>query len=721
MNVILCIHCILHNLFLTGERPFKCESCKYLAANQHEVTRHARQVHNGPKPLCCPYCQYKTADRSNYKKHVELHLNPRQFLCPVCKYAASKKCNLQYHIKSRHPGCDIAIDVSKVKLRVKKNGSEMSESNNTDSSMNKFDISSNFEEDDDDDNDDDDIEEDEGPESPDKQSSPINLSIKKGSKPNPVEAVESEPVKTPNQCEATPVKEKPTKAKDKAEKKMTPKQKKIQKICENAKENSTVKDSEMEKVATLESTANNKAKKRSKKHPVEKTAVQDKPTAVQDKTTAVQDKITPLQEKTTTVPDETEITESMEKDQQASLEKDQVEREKSNLNQDRIEKESVESLKGRKKETEKLEKNEEQLRNEGGGKENKIVKKPRNSKSKNAEKVTENVSESPQSQDSPAKNQAEKVGKTKAVKRKAVEALDLSTKPSSDAVCAAKAKRLKPKAAGKPQSNPSCSENISKTVEPRPAMQNNQVNATAPAPVKPKKTKKINKKTPDLQETVVPAEVKKASVSVEAKSNKKSPGTELSRQAFPLKTNPTPDHTSAEQNSTEFTQLNTPTNKTLTPTTPEKISDKSKEKQMVNRSSGEETPSPVEGGPPPTFRRPLTKPTTPSLELPAQRGKPADADDDEGIHSSHEGGSDISDSASEGSDDSGLNGAAPGLGKMPNDPETPTDEIPTPTELKSHTCIFCDRTFPLEVEYRRHLNRHLVNVYYMDNAAKGGK
>lgn len=76
----------------------------------------------------------------------------------------------------------------------------------------------------------------------------------------------------------------------------------------------------------------------------------------------------------------------------------------------------------------------------------------------------------------------------------------------------------------------------------------------------------------------------------------------------------------------------------------------------------------------------------------------------------------MSDSASEGSDDSGLNGA--GLGKMANDPETPTDEIPTPTELKSHMCIFCDRTFPLEVAYRRHLNRHLVNVYYMDSTAK---
>ncbi|XP_053556716.1 RE1-silencing transcription factor, partial [Bombina bombina] len=104
-----------------GEKPFKCEQCSYVASNQHEVTRHARQVHNGPKPLTCPHCEYKTADRSNFKKHVELHVNPRQFMCPVCEYAASKKCNLQYHIKSRHLGCTaITMDVSNVKLRSKK-------------------------------------------------------------------------------------------------------------------------------------------------------------------------------------------------------------------------------------------------------------------------------------------------------------------------------------------------------------------------------------------------------------------------------------------------------------------------------------------------------------------------------------------------------------------------------------------------------------------------
>ncbi|KAM7418263.1 hypothetical protein PAMA_017761 [Pampus argenteus] len=575
-------HLTRHMRTHSGERPFKCESCNYLAANQHEVTRHARQVHNGPKPLACPYCEYKTADRSNFKKHVELHLNPRQFLCPLCKYAASKKCNLQYHIKSRHSGCKVTVDVSKVKLRVKKPSADGADDT---ARTNKFENSSSVE----DDFDMDDVDEDNELDPIDKQSSPINLSIRKSGKSSVAQPVQSEtPDKVQKKATVTSEKDKLPKTKDKAEpdKKVSTRQKKMEKVNKNPVESTEVIPAAVN--------ADNKLKRRVKKLPLEKTAVRD----------------------------QAEATES---------EKDQKETEK--FDQQRAEEERTIRHKVEKEEEKRPEK--EQLKTESSGKDIKNLHKLKKSRSKKPVKSAEGA---PQKPDCPEKK--DKLVKEKAAKRKAVEALDLSRKSSSE--MPTKTRRLKASAAKKLQSKPA-SEDTNKTS-----------NATSTQ----------HKPTGTLSTTT--------------KQKKTRTSTQKANMASAQLHNQTPDHP----------QETAPT-------------------QEMPSSVPEET---------------TEVPPACSSVLLSQRRKPAETEDDEGIHSSHEGGSDISDSASEGSDDSGLNGnGGTGSGKMANDPETPTDEIPTPTELKSHMCIFCDRTFPLEVEYRRHLNRHLVNVYYMDNTAKGQK
>ncbi|XP_071314733.1 RE1-silencing transcription factor isoform X2 [Trachinotus anak] len=651
-------HLTRHMRTHSGERPFKCESCNYLAANQHEVTRHARQVHNGPKPLSCPYCDYKTADRSNFKKHVELHLNPRQFLCPLCKYAASKKCNLQYHIKSRHSGCNVSVDVSKVKLRVKKPSPDGAEES-ADSRTSKYDNSSSVEED----FDMGDREEDEAVDS-----SPINLSIRKSSRPSIAQSVQSEtPDKAQKKSNVTFENEKPPKVKDRVEpeKKVTTRQKKTEKVHENPAENTTVKETQTEMITAAVNT-DSKVKRRVKKQLAEKPTVQD----------------------------QAEVPES----QKAQMEKEKSGQQRSK--EERIVRQKVA------KEEEKLkpEKDKEEQKNDGSGKENKSLNKPRKSGSKKSEKITENV-EAQRKPESREKNQKERVVKEeKAAKRKAVGALDLSKNCSSE--IPSKARRLKATAAEKLPSKPA-SEDSNKLSDATPTQ--HKSNGTAPG--NQKKTRNSNKKAAGLQQAVDPAKDKTASVN--------SPSTEVPEASAQLD-NPKQATNSVQQRTeTSPAQMKPPPGET-TPTVVEKTLTKPSEKMEVSPtcSSGEDTPSPAEDRPAPTFLKPTSPP---SLVLPSQRNKPTDPEDDEGIHSSHEGGSDISDSASEGSEDSGLNGNGAGSGKLPNDPETPTDEIPTPTELKSHMCIFCDRTFPLKAEYRRHLNRHLVNVYYMDNTTKGQK
>ncbi|XP_029368180.1 RE1-silencing transcription factor B-like [Echeneis naucrates] len=635
-------HLTRHMRTHSGERPFKCESCNYLAANQHEVTRHARQVHNGPKPLSCPYCDYKTADRSNFKKHVELHLNPRQFLCPLCKYAASKKCNLQYHIKSRHSGCNVSVDVSKVKLRVKKPSPVCAEEG-ADSRTSKFDSSSSVEDDFDMGNRDDNGAVD---------SNPINLSIRKRSRPNAAQLVQSEtPEKAPKKLN-TNDSEKQLKVKDKVEpeKKIT-RQKKAEKVYMNPAETTTVKETQMEVNPPAVDT-DNKTKRRIKKLLVEKPTAQN----------------------------QEEVPEPQ---------KDQMETEKSECQRSKEERPVRPKLA---KEEGKLkpEKAKEEQKNEGTRREKKTFNKPGKSGSKKLEKITENV-EAQEKLESRERNQKEKVVKPKAAKRKAVEALDLSKKSSE---MPSKTRRLKASAAVKLQSKI-----VSEKSDRSNAVTQNKSNGTTPA--RQKKTRNSNRKF--AGQTVDPAK-------------DSTPSIELP-EAPVLLNNPKKHKNSGPPPKDNSPSLNETSTGELTPPVAGKTLNKPSEKMGVSPacSSGEDTPSAAVDCPTPTFLKPTSPP---SLVLPTQRAKPADPEDDEGIHSSHEGGSDISDSASEGSDDSGLNGNGPGSGKLPNDPETPTDEIPTPTELKSHMCIFCDRTFLLEVEYRRHLNRHLVNVYYMNNASK---
>uniref|UniRef100_A0A8C2UZJ4 RE1-silencing transcription factor n=1 Tax=Chinchilla lanigera TaxID=34839 RepID=A0A8C2UZJ4_CHILA len=100
---------------------------------------------------------------------------------------------------------------------------------------------------------------------------------------------------------------------------------------------------------------------------------------------------------------------------------------------------------------------------------------------------------------------------------------------------------------------------------------------------------------------------------------------------------------------------------------------------------------------------------------PASASESQEIDEDEGIHS-HDG-SDLSDNMSEGSDDSGLHGARP----VPQEAGAKSaKEAPAVQGAEGDfVCIFCDRSFRKEKDYSKHLNRHLVNVYFLEKAAKG--
>ena len=50
----------------------------------------------------CDQCEYVTDQKSNYKKHTNVHDDVRKYNCELCKAAYKNENSLRTHIESKH-------------------------------------------------------------------------------------------------------------------------------------------------------------------------------------------------------------------------------------------------------------------------------------------------------------------------------------------------------------------------------------------------------------------------------------------------------------------------------------------------------------------------------------------------------------------------------------------------------------------------------------------
>ncbi|XP_069983216.1 gastrula zinc finger protein XlCGF9.1-like [Penaeus vannamei] len=86
---------------VTGDDPgpYTCSVCGQEFAWQAQWLVHcATHSPSAVAKFRCPFCNYGTNDRSNFRRHVIVHTGVKNYICPRCGRRSNDRSNMKKHV-----------------------------------------------------------------------------------------------------------------------------------------------------------------------------------------------------------------------------------------------------------------------------------------------------------------------------------------------------------------------------------------------------------------------------------------------------------------------------------------------------------------------------------------------------------------------------------------------------------------------------------------------